>query len=185
MVAAKRLLTYADLQEMPDDGNRYEIIGGELIVNPAPISDHQRVLVQLFRLLDDFAVETDAGEVFVAPFDVVLGLHDAVEPDLVFIAKAQGRVPGNFNRFEGAPVLVVEVISPSSRRYDRADKFNLYARSGIPEYWVVDPKNRTFDLFVLHSDNYTRAEPNEAGLFESRVLPGLRIDPQAVFARLD
>jgi Uma2 family endonuclease len=133
MISTPRPLTYDDLVEKPDDGQRYEIIDGELIVSPAPIANHQRVLKRLVRVFDDFANETGRGEVFFAPFDVQLGYHDIVEPDLVFIATEQGRVPGQHNKFEGSPVLVVEVISSPSRLTDRVRKMALYARSGVPE----------------------------------------------------
>ncbi len=82
-----RPLTYDDLVQMPEDGNRYEIIGGELVVIPAPIPVHQRVLKPVFRLIDGFVEARGLGEVFFAPLDVQLGEHDIVEPDLIFIAR--------------------------------------------------------------------------------------------------
>jgi Uma2 family endonuclease len=103
LIATLRPLTYDDLVEMPDDGQRYEIIDGELIVSPAPIASHQRVLKRLVRVFDDFANETRSGEVFFAPFDIQLGYHDIVEPDLVFIASKQGHVPGQDHKFDGSP----------------------------------------------------------------------------------
>jgi Uma2 family endonuclease len=100
MIATLRPLTYDDLLQMPDDGQRYEIIGGELIVNPAPTSGHQRVLGRLYRLIDDHVRRSDAGEVFIAPFDVLLGHFDAVEPDLLFLSAAHPRVPDDQNSID-------------------------------------------------------------------------------------
>ena len=185
MIATLRPLTYDDLLEMPDDGQRYEIIDGELIVSPAPIANHQRVLKRLVRVFDDFANETGRGEVFFAPFDVQLGYHDIVEPDLVFIAAEQGRVPGQDHKFEGSPVLVVEVISPSSGQTDRVKKMALYARSGVLEYWIADPEQRTLVLNVLEGQTYVPVAEDTEGLFVSRALPGLRVDPTAIFAALE
>ena len=185
MIATLRPLTYDDLLQMPDDGQRYEIIDGELIVTPSPTANHQRVLVQLIRLLDAFVLEHGGGELFVAPFDIQLGYHDIVEPDLLFIASEQGRVPGEHHKFEGSPDLVVEIISPSSRQTDRVKKMALYARSGVQEYWIADPVERTLVVNVLEGQTYRPAPPNAEGWLASRVLPGLRLDPTTIFAGLD
>ena len=185
MIATLRPLTYDDLLEMPDDGQRYEIIGGELIVTPAPSWNHQRVLLELTRLIDDFARETGKGKLVFAPFDVILGPHDIVEPDLVFIASEQGHYPGDHNSFEGAPALVVEVISPSSRQSDHVKKMILYARAGVLEYWIADPEQRTLIVNVLEDKTYLPVSPDADGWLNSRVLPGLRVDPTTIFAGLD
>lgn len=185
MIATQRPLTHDDLRDMPDDGQRYEIIGGELIVNPAPTWNHQRVIGELYRIIDDFARETGTGKVVFAPFDVVLGHHDIVEPDLVFIAVEQGRVPGDHNAFAGAPNLVVEVISPSSRQSDHVKKMALYARAGVPEYWIADPEKNALVINVLTGGKYVPAEPDADGWLASRVLRGLRVDPAIIFAGLD
>jgi Uma2 family endonuclease len=185
MIATLRPLTYDDLLEMPDDGQRYEIIDGELIVSPAPIANHQRVLKRLVRVFDDFANETGQGEVFFAPFDVQLGYHDVVEPDLVFIATEQGRIPGQHHKFEGSPVLVAEVISPSSRQTDRVRKMALYARSGVLEYWIADPEERTLVVNILEGQSYVPVSPDTEGRIASLALPGLRVDPATVFTGLE
>src|SRR5919107_3192891 len=184
MIATLRPLTYDDLRDMPDDGQRYEIIGGELIVTPAPTSGHQRVLRRLVRMLDDYANQFNAGEVFFAPFDVVLSRNDAVEPDLVFLSAARPRVPNEDNSIDYAPDLVVEVVSPSSRRVDRVRKMALYARSGVPEYWIVDPGERTLVVNLLQGEEYVPVVPNSDGLLTSPTLPGLRVDPSEVFSSL-
>jgi Uma2 family endonuclease len=185
MIATLRPLTYDDLQSMPDDGQRYEIIGGELIVTPAPSWNHQRVLGEIYRLVDDFARETGKGKLVFAPFDVILGPHDIVEPDLVFIASEQGHYPGDHNSFEGAPALVVEVISPSSRQSDHVKKMILYARAGVLEYWIADPGQRTLVINVLQGKTYVPIQPDDAGFLSSRALPGLRVDPAIIFAAMD
>jgi Uma2 family endonuclease len=185
MIATLRPLTYDDLLDMPDDGQRYEIIGGELVVTPAPTANHQRVLFQLVRLLDAFVLENGGGELFFAPFDVQLGFHDIVEPDLLFIGSEQGRVPGEHHKFEGSPLLVVEVTSPSSRQTDRVKKMVLYARSGVLEYWIADPELRMLVVNVLESGTYVQVSPDAEGWLTSHALNGLRFDPTTVFAGLE
>jgi Uma2 family endonuclease len=185
VITALRPLTYDDLLQMPDDGQRYEVIGGELVVTPSATANHQRVLFQLIRLLDAFVLEHGGGELFFAPFDVQLGYHDIVEPDLVFIATEQGRVPGQHHKFEGSPVLVVEVVSPSSRQTDRVKKMALYARSGVLEYWIADPEQRTLVVNGLQGQTYVSVAPDTEGLLVSRALSGLRVAPATIFAALE
>jgi Uma2 family endonuclease len=184
MIATLRPLTYDDLLQLPDDGQRYEIIGGELIVNPAPTSGHQRVLGRLYRLMDDHVRRCDAGEVFIAPFDVLLGHFDAVEPDLVFLSAARPRVPDNQNSIDYAPDLIVEVISPSSRRIDRVRKMALYAQAGVPEYWIADPERRILVINKLQGQDYVPVEPDADGWIASPTLSGFRVDPTEVFSEL-
>jgi len=182
MIATLRPLTYDDLLDMPDDGQRYEIIRGELIVNPAPTWGHQEVVGRLFQLLKNYARETKGGQVGLAPFDVRLGRHDAVQPDLVFLSAARGRVPWDDNSIEYAPDLVVEVISPSSRRNDRVRKMALYADSGVPEYWIADPLEQTLIVNVLLGEGYATVAPDADGSINSPTLAGLRVHPAEIFA---
>jgi Uma2 family endonuclease len=185
LLDAERPLTYDDLAGMPDDGQRYEIIGGELIVNPAPLVGHQRVFGQLFEFLRVFARETGAGEAIPAPFDVLLGRNDAVQPDLVFLLASHPRVRDNENSIDYPPDVAIEILSPSSRRIDLVKKMALYVRAGVPEYWVADPQERTLTINVLERDHYVPVAPESDGVLASRVVPGLRIDPAYVFATLE
>ncbi len=185
MVATLRPLTYADLLDMPDDGQRYEIIGGELSVNPAPRRDHQLVVADVTWIVEQVLRETDWGTVIPHPVDVYLGPNDVVQPDLVVIANARLDMYRPEGIVDGPPDLVVEVLSPSTRRTDLVRKMALYARSGVPEFWVADPEQRTFAVNVLVGDAYVAAQPEPDGTIASRVVPGLKIDPANVFARLD
>ncbi len=177
-----RPLTYDDLVQVPEDGNRYEIIGGELVVAPAPIPLHQRVSKRAFLLLDGFVETRGLGEVFYAPLDVQLGDHDIVEPDLVFIARERLAIVER-TRVIGVPDLLVEILSPLTRIRDEALKARLYAEAGVAEYWIVDPDERTLRVFVLEDERYALLPPEPNGV-HSRVLPGLVVDVAALFEDL-
>lgn len=127
--------TYADLERLPDDGHRYEIIDGILLVNASPIPDHQEVQFRLWRLLDDAA----PGELRVlgAPLDIVLADDTVVEPD-VLVAR---RADFTDKNLPAVPLLVVEVLSPSTQVIDRNMKLERYQRAGIPSYWMIDPRS--------------------------------------------
>ncbi|MBA2278699.1 MAG: Uma2 family endonuclease [Chloroflexia bacterium] len=184
MSVQTRPLTYDDLCQTPDDGNRYEIIDGELIVSPAPNLDHQRLLGELFALVRGYVRQHRLGRVFLAPVDVRLSAHDVVEPDLLFIRRERRDIYGSRRYVQGPPDLVVEIISPSSEKTDPGRKFDLYASSGVPEYWLMDPATRRFQLFVLREGRYEEMAA-EAEHLRSEVIPGLVVDPGALFAELD
>ena len=132
-MAAVEMLTREDLDRMPDDGNRYELIEGEIVVSPSPRSRHQVVLARLFRLLDD-ACQPGLMVLF-APLDVQLEEHSVVEPDLiVFDETALGQ-----RGLDTPPLLAVEILSPSTRSLDLVRKKRLFERTGVASYWVIDP----------------------------------------------
>ena len=185
MTTTLRPLTYDDLLEMPDDGQRYESVDGELIVTPAPTRKHQRVLRSLIRVLGIFAYETGRGELVLPPFDLVLGHYNIVKPDLLLIASEPGHSPAAHDTFEGPPDLVVEVSSPISLRIELVRKAALYARCGVPEYWIADPERRRMVIFCLGDKQYVPIESDAHGWLASRVFPGLGVDPSEVFSGLD
>jgi Uma2 family endonuclease len=131
-------LTYDDYCLLPNDGKRYEIIDGELFVTPSPRTAHQKVVTNLCYYLADFIKKEGLGEVYVAPFDVVFSRFDIVEPDLLYISKARATVLTE-NNVQGAPDLVVEVLSELTADIDRTTKLKLYARFGVREYWIIAP----------------------------------------------
>jgi Uma2 family endonuclease len=133
-------LTYDDYAALPDDGKRYELLAGDLYVVPAPTPLHQRVSKRLERQLEAFFEGNRLGEVFHAPVDVILGQHDVAEPDTLVVT-----TPSQVSRraIEGAPALVVEVLSPSNRAYDRALKAQRYLALGVEHYWILDPDEET------------------------------------------
>lgn len=132
------LVTYADYLAL-DDGQRYEVVDGVLHVTPAPVPRHQIVAAALFRVLDGWVHPRRLGLVLFAPSDVVLSDIDVVQPDVFFVARARLEIVGP-KAIEAAPDLVVEVLSPSTRKLDRGAKLAAYARFGVAEHWLVDPQ---------------------------------------------
>ena len=133
-----RKLTYDDFCGFPDDGRRHELIEGEHYVTPSPATVHQRLVGRLQAALHAYLEGRECGEVFTAPFDVVLSMHDVVEPDLLVVLDDQQDILTDRN-VQGAPALVVEILSPGTRRRDETLKRRLYERAGVREYWMVDP----------------------------------------------
>lgn len=143
--------TIDDLENLPDDGHRYEIIDGVLLVNAAPVPRHQMVLANLFRLLDA-ACPADWLVLF-APLDIVLARDTVVEPDLL-VAPREAFGPKNL---PGPPLLAVEVLSPSTRLIDLSMKKERYERAGVPSYWLVDPDELRLVAYELRDGCYVEA----------------------------
>jgi Uma2 family endonuclease len=167
-------LTYDDLAFFPDDGLRRELIGGHLIVTPAPRTSHQAAVVMLTIRLGLYA-EEHGGAVFCAPLDVYLAHDDVVEPDLIYIR------PEHLHRIEdlfirGAPDIVVEISSPSTRHTDLIHKHKLYEHYAVPEYWYIDLETDTVRIHQLTGGAY--GEPvilNRGDTLTSPLLPGFTL----------
>lgn len=182
--AAATKLTYQDYLELPDDGNRYEIIDGELFVNPAPVPQHQRIVANLMFAFLVHLRATRSGEVLTSPLDIVLGSDTVVQPDLNVFVGERRQIIGQKN-VQGAPDLVIEVLSPGTRRLDEIKKRRAYETSGVTEYWIVDPEaelvkiyRRTAGTFDLAAELTTE----EGGAIITPLLPGFTLDVSAVFA---
>ena len=169
----KQKLDYDDYAGIPPDRNRYEILEGELYVTPAPSPLHQRVSKRLQRQLEAYFEAGGLGEVFNAPIDLILTHHDVVQPDLVVVAEPR---QVSARGIEGAPLLVVEVLSPSTRTQDRTVKARRYAALGIPHYWIVDPEARRIECYRIDAGGYAaiREVEGDATLAPSD-WPGLAI----------
>jgi Uma2 family endonuclease len=130
-------LTYDDFAGLPEDGKHYELLAGVLYVNPSPGLPHQHAAKRAFSQICGYFEGNGLGEVFFAPFDVILSEHDVAEPDILVVAGAS-----QFSRrgIEGPPALIVEIISPSSRQYDRVTKAGRYLALGVEHYWIIDPQ---------------------------------------------
>jgi Uma2 family endonuclease len=180
MAVTHRIYTYEDLATTPDDGNRYEIISGELIVSPAPILDHQRVVNRLNVWLATFVWERRLGEVYTSPVDVRLSRHNSVQPDIVFISRERLHIQRR-QYIDGAPNLVIEVLSDRTRGIDLVRKRALYAMAGVAEYWIADLTNRTLLVLTLVEGDYVEVEQRD-GVARSLVVPGFEVAVEDVFA---
>ena len=179
---------YADLLSMPDDGRRYEIHGGELVMVPAPIMRHQFAALEIVTVLNDYR-RRSGGLAVPAPFDVVFDEHDVLQPDVVFFRAERLHLLDPDGPARAAPDLVVEVLSASTAQLDRGRKMRTFARYAVPEYWIVDPLRRRIEVHVLDRDArdaggaYRRAQAAAPGdTVRSVVLPGLTFDAARVFA---
>ncbi|MDO9456958.1 Uma2 family endonuclease [Nocardioides sp.] len=143
-----REFTRADLDAMPDDGNRYELVDGSIIVTPSPKVPHQRAQRRLDHLIE--AACPEGFEIFVAPLDVTLGERTVVQPDLLVTTSSQ--VSGLDH--EGVPLLAVEILSPSTRHIDLGLKRSSFEKAGVPSYWVVDPAEPSIIAWELVDDRY-------------------------------
>ncbi len=179
-VEFEREFTYDDYLNLPDEaGRRFEVLDGMLIREPPPDVMHQRVSVRLLRVVDDYFQGVDpGGQAFCAPLDVTLGEKTVVQPDLLYVASDQQDIVGE-RRIDGAPQLVVEILSPSNPRKDRLQKLRIYQRAGVPHYWIVDPVQRTLECLALQDGLYAFAA---GGMDDDTVCPpgfgGLHIDLQ-------
>ena len=182
MSTTTRLLAYEDLLDTPADGRRYEIIGGQLVVAASPILKHQRVSGRLFDLLLDLE-RAGLGQAYAAPTDVRLFPHEIVVPDLVFVTTARLGILTEA-LIDGAPDLVIEILSPSTSDLDRGKKAALYAAAGVPEYWLVDPERRTILPQTLIAGAY-QPIPITEGVVRSVVLPQLVVDVATLFAGIE
>ncbi len=155
MKQANIRFTYSDYLLLPED-KRYEILEGELYVIAAPNTKHQRVSKRLVVALTQRLEKEGLGEVFIAPYDVVLSEDNVLQPDIVFVCKNRAGVVGELN-LTGAPDLAVEILSPGSRGKDLEIKRKIYARFGVQEYWVVDPDAETIEVLAWGEIGYSTA----------------------------
>jgi Uma2 family endonuclease len=177
----RALLTYSDYAALPDDGRRYELHWGEISVTPAPGTRHQGAIVNLVTLLNEHVRSRGLGKVFVAPTDCILSNVTVVQADVLYIAADRLAIISD-RGIEGAPTLVVEVLSPSTARLDRDRKMKLYAEHGVPFYWIVDPESRSVEAYTLAGTAYALAG---RVMGEPGPLPPLRdlpIDPGSIWS---
>ncbi len=182
-VQIEPLLTVSDLDAMPDDGNRYEIIEGELFVSRAPSLNHQRISGNIFAALRNYLDQNPVGEVITTP-GIIFSDFNGVIPDLVFISHERRDEIATGDRITGAPDLVIEIMSPGAEneRRDRTAKRQLYGKYGVREYWIVDPAKRTVEVYVLAGQTLKlQARFAEEDDLTSSVLPGLSCKVESIF----
>lgn len=169
--------TYDDFLLFPDDGKRHEIIDGEHFVTPSPSTRHQRLSMRLTEAFLICLRDHPMGEIFAAPFDVVFSNFDVVEPDLLYIAAEHSGVLTD-KHVRGAPDLVIEILSGSTRKRDEQIKRRLYEQFGVQEYWVVDPELETIKVYRRSAQTFERVAEcsrETRDVLTTPLLPGLSI----------
>jgi Uma2 family endonuclease len=169
--------TYDDYAALPDDGHRYEIMNGVLLMAPAPGWAHQDAVFRFGFHLFNHVESVGLGKMLLAPFDVVLAANKVVQPDVfVVLNEHMGRLTPS--RLIGSPDLVVEIRSPGTATYDRLSKYEAYEQAGVPEYWLADPRTRSVEVLVLQDGKY-----HSQGIFRgndmlpSQIAPGIATVP--------
>jgi len=177
-------LTYEDYLLLPNDGLRHELLDGEHYVTPSPSLKHQKVLLNLTLLIGNWLAANPVGQILFAPFDVVLSLFDVVVPDLVYISNQRAPKILDPAKAQGAPELVVEIVSPGTRQRDETTKRRLYERFGVTEYWVVDPELDVVRVYRRGVGGFTRPieiSTEEEDVLTTPLLPGLRLPLRDIF----
>ncbi len=175
------LVSYADLQQMPDDGRQYELYDGEVRVVPSPTNRHQFVLLNLVAVLMEYERQ-HGGRLLFAPSDVVFTQYNVVQPDVLYFSEARRQLVELDTPTSAAPDLTVEVVSPGTSTHDRVRKQATYARFGVREYWIVDPFEQTIEIFSIDGNVYRAASiTGSTGIAVSPGIPELRVPATRIF----
>ena len=185
VVPPRLKLTYDDFVLFPDDGKQHELIDGEHYVTPSPNVRHQQIQGDLFALVWNYLEARPVGRVFTSRLDVVFSRFDVVEPDIVYLSYERANTVLTKANLQGAPELVIEIASPSTRQRDETIKRHLYERSGVSEYWVVDLEIDVVRVYRRTRDGgFDRAIElsREAGdVLATDLLPGLDVPLIRIF----
>lgn len=185
MANPKIRFTYDDYKSLPEsECRRYELLDGDLVRLPSPSVAHQRVSGNLSVLLWRFVRQAGLGWIYHAPLDVVLGEgrdREVVQPDILFISRERSEIITH-EEIQGAPDLVIEILSPATEDWDRGYKKTLYARHGVREYWIVDPEAQTIEVHTPGEEGFALSAAYQASeSARSPILPGLEIGLEEVF----
>ncbi len=179
---SKKTYTYADYVQLPDDGMRYEIIEGELFITPAPTPIHQRIIRKLLVKLDNFVEKSRCGEVLMLQSTWYSMKKDIVQPDIIFIAREKFSNITEKN-IQGAPELIIEILSPGTAYNELVNKKDLYAKFDVNEYWIVDPHKQWIEIYTLTDKEYTlHQRAVKSGKVSSVVLNGFQIFLKDIFS---
>jgi Uma2 family endonuclease len=183
MLRASKRWTYDDLALLPEDGHRHEIIDGKHYLHESPDTKHQRVSLHFILEIGTYLRDYPVGQLYHALLDVVLSQYDVVEPDLMFITNERREII-TVKNIQGAPDLLVEILSHSNESHDEVTKHALYERTGVGEYWIVDPARNIVRVFHRNAaGRYEQvAELSENDTLTSPLFPTLEIHLQRVFS---
>jgi Uma2 family endonuclease len=176
-------LTVEDYRLLPETGPRYQLIEGDLYMAPGPNRYHQDISLNLTVMLAKYLEKHPIGKLYVAPFDVYLDEINVHQPDLIFVSNKNKSILTDAGA-EGAPDLVVEILSSKTAMLDKKHKRKVFARSGVKELWFVDPETRLVHVYYLQKDaEHPSATYSEKDTFNSPYFPGLKIKGATIFKR--
>ena len=170
---------YQDYLQLPED-KRYEIIDGDLFMVPSPNESHQHILTNILYILINYVRRNKLGAIYCAPFDILFSDEDIVQPDVIFVSNENKKVITKDN-IKGSPDLLVEILSPSTSKRDMGIKKKLYARHGVREYWIVDPKRETVDVFRLKGREFESKQYGVQDCLSCSVIKNLTIEAKEIF----
>jgi len=175
----EKKLTIKDYEKLPE-GSPYQLIKGALIMSPAPSYYHQEVEKKVFLILYENIEKRKNGKVFIAPFDVYLDNENVYQPDIVVILK-NSKAKVSEKGIEGTPDIVIEIISPSTAYYDLIEKKEVYEKYGVKEYWIIDPKSKTFEIYLNSESGFELfSKAKIKGLVKSQIL-NLELNVEEIF----
>ena len=175
------LLTIEDYQALPETGPRYQLIEGDLYMAPAPNRFHQDISRNLQFELHSYLKSNPIGKLYNAPFDVYLDEYNAFQPDLIVVLNEHASILTEAGAV-GVPDLIVEILSPKTRRLDLLNKKRVYAAKGVPELWIIDPEPRIVSIHSFaEGSTESVSEIAESGVLTTPLLPGLSISAQLLY----
>ena len=176
----KKTYGYEDYKKLPE-GAPYQLIGGSLVMTPAPEVYHQEISGKIEFKLREFVMTNDIGKVYDAPIDVRLGDTDVYQPDIIFIRHQNENIIGR-KEIEGPPDLIIEILSPATAYYDLREKYRVYEKCGVSEYWIVDPKQKKVEVYENRANRFCLAdEAEESGCVSSKIMKGFSVPLSDVF----
>ncbi len=174
--------TYEDYQKLPE-GSAYQLINGELIMSPSPNIYHQKISYNIIILLNKFIEKDKTGIILYSPIDVHFGEFETYQPDIVFISKEREDIIKE-KRIEGAPDLVIEILSENNAYYDLKHKKNIYEKFGVKEYWIVDPMDKSLEVYVNEGNEFTLFDKKQTkGEIKSKFLSKLIMEVEEIFGK--
>ncbi len=177
----ENIWAYEDYLKLPVDGKTYQIIGGNLFMTAAPLVYHQAISRNLGFIIWEFVKEHDMGEEYDAPIDVVFSSVNVVQPDIIYISKERLNIKKE-KAIYGAPDMVIEILSPTTREMDVLFKKALYQRFGVREYWLVDPEEKKVEVFFIEGGKYeAKGIFYQHDVVEVRMIQGLSVNLDDIF----
>jgi len=179
-IPKKKKCTYEDYAKLPE-GASYQLIGGELIMTPAPTPYHQYISGNIYSILKEFVEKNNLGQLYYSPIDVYFEETETYQPDIIFISKERLNIIKE-TKIEGAPDLVIEILSPATAYYDLRKKFKIYEKHGVKEYWIVDPEEKSIEIYINEKQKFILVETkNKTGTIKSQLLKNFEIELEKIF----